>query len=90
MKLFYGDNKDISISRTTAFEAIKREDLDGVKNTLLVFIDEFSPSSIDILIYCFSKSPAWEDWLETKEDIMIKISKLVRKNHCDFGKNTTR
>ena len=78
-------NKDISISRTTAFEAIKREDLDGVKNTLLVFIDEFSPSSIDILIYCFSKSPAWEDWLETKEDIMIKISKLVRKNHCDFA-----
>ncbi|MBP6163703.1 MAG: mechanosensitive ion channel family protein, partial [Aliarcobacter sp.] len=72
-------NKDISISRTTAFEAIKREDLDGVKNTLLVFIDEFSPSSIDILIYCFSKSPAWEDWLETKEDIMIKISKLVKK-----------
>ena len=78
-------NKDISISRTTAFEAIKREDLDGVKNTLLVFIDEFSPSSIDILIYCFSKSPAWEDWLETKEDIMIKISKLVKKNHCDFA-----
>ena len=56
-----------------------------IKNTLLVFIDEFSPSSIDILIYCFSKSPAWEDWLETKEDIMIKISKLVKKNHCDFA-----
>ncbi len=78
-------NKDISISRTTAFEAIKREDLDGVKNTLLVFIDELSPSAIDIVSYWVSKSPAWEDWLETKEDIMIKISKLVKKNHCDFA-----
>ena len=78
-------NNNISISRTTAFEAIKREDLEGVKNTLLVFVDEFSPSSIDIMIYCFSKSPAWEDWLETKEDVMVKIAALVEKNNCGFA-----
>ena len=44
-------NKNIDISRTKAFEAIKMEDLDGVKNTLLVYIDEFGPSSINILVY---------------------------------------
>lgn len=78
-------NKNINISKTKAFEAIKIEDLEGVKNTLLVFIDEFSSSSIDILIYCFSKSPNWEEWLDTKEDVMIEISKLVEKNHCSFA-----
>ena len=78
-------NNNIHISRTRAFEATKREDLDGIKNTLLVFIDEFGPSSINILIYCFSKSPDWEDWLDTKQDVMIKISNLVEKNHCDFA-----
>jgi MscS family membrane protein len=78
-------NKNINISKTKAFEAIKTEDLEGVKNTLLVFIDEFNSSSIDILVYCFSKSPNWEEWLDTKEDVMIEISKLVEKNHCAFA-----
>jgi MscS family membrane protein len=78
-------NKNIDISRTKAFEAIKREDLDGIKNTLLVYIDEFGGSSINILVYCFSRSPVWEDWLDTKEDVMIEISKLVEKNNCEFA-----
>jgi MscS family membrane protein len=78
-------NKNIDISRTKAFEAIKREDLEGIKNTLLVYIDEFGATSINILVYCFSRSPVWEDWLDTKEDVMIKIARLVEKNHCEFA-----
>ena len=78
-------NQNIHISRTRAFEAIKREDLEGIKNTLLVFIDEYASSSIDILVYCFSKSPNWEDWLITKEEVIIEISKLVEKNNCEFA-----
>ncbi|MEZ4694523.1 MAG: mechanosensitive ion channel family protein, partial [Aliarcobacter sp.] len=78
-------NKTINISKTKAFEAIKKEDLEGIKDNLFVFIDEFSSSSINILVYCFSKSPVWEDWLEAKEDVMIEITKLVEKNHCQFA-----
>ena len=25
------------------------------------------------------------DWLDTKEDVMIKIARLVEKNHCEFA-----
>jgi len=78
-------SKNINISRTTAFEAIKKEDLDGIKNNLLVYIDELGTSSINILVYCFSKSPDWEDWLDTKQDVIVEISKLVVKNNCDFA-----
>ena len=78
-------NKNINISKTKAFEAIKKEDLEGIKNTLLVFIDEYSSSSIDILVYCFSKSPVWEEWLIAKEEVMIEIAKLVEKNNCSFA-----
>ena len=67
------------------FEAIKREDLQGVKRTLLVFVDEYDSSSINILIYCFTRSPAWEDWLSVKEDVIVKINKLVKENNCDFA-----
>lgn len=78
-------NKNIDVSKTKAFEAIKREDLNGIKNTLLVYIDEFGGSSINILVYCFSRSPDWEDWLDVKENVMVEISKLVEKNHCEFA-----
>jgi len=64
---------------------LKKEDLIGVKNTILVYIDEYSDSSINILVYCFSRSPNWEDWLETKQDVIIKISELVDKNNCSFA-----
>ena len=64
---------------------LKKEDLIGVKNKILVYIDEYADSSINILVYCFSRSPIWEDWLETKQDIIIKISDLVEKNNCSFA-----
>ncbi|PLY07802.1 MAG: hypothetical protein C0625_04345 [Arcobacter sp.] len=72
-------------SRSKKFEAIKREDLQGVKRTLLVFIDEYDHSSINILVYCFARSPKWEDWLGVKEDVLIKINELVKKNNCEFA-----
>ncbi|NVJ53130.1 MAG: mechanosensitive ion channel [Campylobacteraceae bacterium] len=76
---------DTSIPFTKRFESAKREDLQGIQRTLLVYIDEFSSSSINILVYCFSKNPSWEEWLKTKEDVIIKISELVHKNNCHFA-----
>ena len=64
---------------------LKKEDLIGVKKTLLVYIDEYDASSINILVYCFSRSPDWENWLQVKEDVIIKINNLVAKNNCDFA-----
>ena len=77
--------KNIISSRSKKFEAIKREDLQGVKRTLLVFIDEYANSSINILVYCFAKSPKWEDWLQVKEDVLVKIHELVEKHNCSFA-----
>ena len=56
-----------------------------MKKTLLVYIDEYDASSINILVYCFSRSPNWETWLEVKEDVIVKMSDLVYKNNCDFA-----
>ncbi len=77
--------EDSVYRKSKKFEAIKREDLQGVKRTLLVYIDEYDSSSINILIYCFSKSPVWEDWLSVKEDVIVKVNNLVIKNNCEFA-----
>jgi MscS family membrane protein len=64
---------------------VSKDDLQGVKKTLLVYLDEFSDSSINILVYCFSKSVDWEDWLQTKEDVMHKIMAILDKNNLEFA-----
>ncbi|MCD6433399.1 MAG: mechanosensitive ion channel family protein, partial [Sulfurimonas sp.] len=64
---------------------VSRSDALGVKKILLVYLDEFSDSSINILVYCFTKSTQWEDWLKTKEDIMHKIMEIFEKNELEFA-----
>lgn len=56
---------------------VEKNDLLGIKSTLLVHVDSFEDSSINILIYAFSKTVNWAQWLEVKEDIMMKIWEIL-------------
>lgn len=64
---------------------VSTEDYKGVKRTTLVFMDEFADSSINILVYCFSRTVVWEEWLEVKEDVMFKLAEILEKNNLDFA-----
>ncbi len=64
---------------------VSKDDLEGIKRTLLVYLDEFSDSSINILLYCFSKSVVWEEWLATKQDVMEKIMEIFERNNLEFA-----
>jgi len=61
------------------------EDLKGIKRTTLVYMDEFADSSINILVYCFSRTVDWAEWLEIKEDVMFKIAEILKKNNLEFA-----
>jgi MscS family membrane protein len=67
---------------------VSKEDELGVKRTLLVYLDTLSDSSIDILVYTFTKSTVWSEWLETKEDVIFKIMEIIENNHLEFAFNT--
>jgi len=64
---------------------VSKDDSQGIKRNLLVYLDEFSDSSINILVYCFTKSVNWSDWLDTKEDVMHKIMHILEKNSLEFA-----
>ena len=57
----------------------------GIKTTLLVYLDEFADSSINILIYAFTTTVNWQEWLEVKEDILFKIMKIIEQNNLEFA-----
>lgn len=75
------EDRDLSIKK----HIVSIQDLKGYRRTLLVYLDNFSASSIDILIYCFSQSTNWEQWLITKEDIMLKIMDIVHGHGLSFA-----
>ena len=64
---------------------LSKDDYEGVKKTLLVYMDEFGGSSINIMVYCFSKTVNWQEWLEVKEDVMYKIMEILEKNSLEFA-----
>ncbi len=64
---------------------VSKDDDQGIKKNLLVYLDEFTDSSINILIYCFTKSVVWDEWLTTKEDVMHKIMAILEKNSLEFA-----
>lgn len=75
----YEDRLDISA------KLVSKEDSLGVKRTLRVYLNDFSESSINVLVHCFTKTTNWNDWLEIKEDVMYKIMEIVEKNSLEFA-----
>jgi len=86
------NNPDISQEATSgrysagrASKLVSADDYKGIKNTQLVYMDAFTDSSVNILIYCFSSSVDWAEWLRVKEDVMYKIEDILQKNNLEFA-----
>lgn len=50
-----------------------------------VRIDRFNDSSIDIMIYCFTKTTDWGKWLEIKEALAYQIKEIVESAGTGFA-----
>jgi len=78
-------NKSDTVDAKSSAKLVSKADSLGMKSTLHVYLDEFSGSSINILIYCFSKTVNWPEWLEVKQDIMYQIMEILEKNNLEFA-----
>lgn len=50
-----------------------------------VRIDRFSDSSIDIMVYCFTKTTDWGEWLAIKEQLAYRIKDIVEGAGSGFA-----
>lgn len=49
------------------------------KVSTFVRLDSFNASSIDFMIYCFTKTTNWGEWLEIKEEFALAIKEIVEE-----------
>jgi MscS family membrane protein len=52
---------------------------------MFVVTDSFNASSIDIMIYCFTKTTKWGEWLDIKQDFAYAIKGIVEQAGTGFA-----
>jgi MscS family membrane protein len=50
-----------------------------------VRVDSFNDSSIDILLYCFTRTTVWGEWLAIKEKLAYKVKEIVEEAGTSFA-----
>ena len=55
------------------------------KETMLVNFTSFSDSALDIFIYTFSNTANWDRYMNIKEDVNLKIMKIIEDNNASFA-----
>ena len=48
-------------------------------------VDSLNSSSIDIMLYCFTHSTKWGEWLEAKESLAFEIKQIVEDAGAGFA-----
>ncbi len=56
--------------------------------TTLIYFNAFAGSSLNIMIYCFTKTTVWAEWLAIQQDVYLKIIEIVQSHGADFAFET--
>lgn len=55
------------------------------ETSLFVRIDAFAESSVNIMLYCFTRTTNWGEWLERKEELALAIKDIVEREGAAFA-----
>jgi len=58
---------------------------DPEKAKTFVFVDSFGASSIDVMLYCFTKTTEWGEWLRVKERLAYQVKEIVGIHGAGFA-----
>jgi len=66
-------------------EMLSKHDKIAQDATTLVRFDEFHDSSLSIFVYTFTNTANWDEYLEIREDVNLKIIQIVEENGSSFA-----
>ncbi len=64
---------------------LKQDENIDTGQTLLVYFDAFADSSLNIMVYCFTKTTVWAEWLAAQQAVYLKIIDIVKRHNADFA-----
>jgi MscS family membrane protein len=57
-------------------------------DSVIVHFSEFGEHALNVRIVCFMKTPAWNDFQATRQDINLKIMQIMEQHGVEFGSAT--
>ena len=60
-------------------------EIDPAKVITLIHVDSFNDSSIDIMLYCFTATTKWAEYMRVKEDLAFAIKGIVEGAGSGFA-----
>ena len=60
-------------------------ELNPSKTETFVFVDAFGASSINVMLYCFTRTTEWGEWLACKERLAYKVKDIVESRGAAFA-----
>ena len=79
-------------TNTEQLEAVLKDIREMLKNhpdihpdVIMVYFDEFQDSSLSLFCYFFTKTTIWSQYLKVREDVNLRIMKIVENNGCSFA-----
>jgi MscS family membrane protein len=63
------------------------KDHDAIDNnqTMIVNFNKFSDSSLDFFIYTFTKTTDWIEFHSVKQDVLLQIAEIIKKNGSEIA-----
>ncbi|HNQ75831.1 MAG TPA: mechanosensitive ion channel family protein [Pseudothauera hydrothermalis] len=55
------------------------------EQTLIVNFNQFGASSLDIMVYTFTRTTAWVAFHEIKQDVMLKIAEIIARHGAEIA-----
>lgn len=55
------------------------------RQTMLVNFNQWDSSSINLLVYTFTKTTVWSEWLDVQQDVFLQIAAIVKEAGADFA-----
>lgn len=53
--------------------------------TLIVNFNQFGASSLDLMIYTFTKTTVWIDYHHVKQDVLLKIGEIIERHGAEIA-----
>ena len=84
------DSGKIKVIVNQIKDMLKKNDAIDQSQSLVVNFDQIGASSLNILVYCFTKTTVWSEWLQIQEDIYLNIIDIVQKNGSEIAYPTQK
>jgi len=66
-------------------DMLKNHEEIDLDRTLIVNFLAYGPSSLDIMVYTFTKTTQWVRFHEIKEDVLLKISEIIESHGAEIA-----